>query len=101
MMYRLVFDKEAEAEFADAFEWHELRREGLGAEFEAAIYEALERLASTPEHYSFTDKGFRQMAVKRFRYVIAFRISETQQTIYVSSVFHTSRDPQGKFREPE
>ena len=100
-MYLLEFDKEADLEFSDAFIWYERKREGLGVEFETAIIEALAKIAANPEHYGNRGNGFRQFVVRKFQFVIAFRVHEAGQTIFVSAIFHTSRNPAKKFRDPE
>ena len=87
----LVFRRIAEREFDDAVGWYEGEREGLGREFRAAIEEYLQRIADDPEMFPEVRGEVRRAVVRRFPFVIHFRIE--QQRIVILSVFHTSRDP--------
>ena len=100
-MYPLKFHREAEVEYLEALVYLEAETPGLGERFEQAIQEGLIKLASNPQHYSFTKQNFRQLVLKNFSYVITFQFNEPEQYVYVGAVFHTSRDPKQKFREPE
>ena len=99
-MYPLKFHREAEAEYLEALVYLEAKAPGLGERFEEAVQEGLEKLASNPQLYSFTERNFRQLILKKFSYVITFQFNEPEQYVYVGAIFHTSREPRLKFREP-
>ena len=99
-MYPLKFHREAEEEYLEALAYLDAESPGLGERFEEAIQEGLEKIASNPQHYSITEQDFRQLVLKRFRYVILFQFNEAEQYVYVGAVFHTSRDQKQKFRKP-
>ena len=86
----LVFRRIAELEFDEAVGWYEGEREGLGQEFRAAIEEHLQRIADNPEMFPEVRREVRRVVVRRFPFVIHFRIE--QKRIVILSVFHTSRD---------
>ena len=88
----LVFRRIAEREFDDPVGWYEGEREGLGREFRAAIEEYLQRIADDPEMFPEVRGEVRRAVVRRFPFVIHFRIE--QKRIVILSVFHTSRDPE-------
>jgi plasmid stabilization system protein ParE len=87
----LVLRRVAEREFDDAVAWYEGEREGLGREFRAAIEECFQRIADNPEGFPEVRGEVRRAVVRRFPFVIHFRIE--QKRVVILSVFHTSRDP--------
>jgi len=99
MIYRVHIHPEAAAEFYGAIVWDESQQAGLGSRFENEVVSSLRLIADRPETGGFTLDEFRQFAVDGFPFVIVYKIAVATADIYVSSVFHTRRNPQGKFRE--
>jgi plasmid stabilization system protein ParE len=93
MSYALVVRPEAEQDLADARDWYDGQREGLGIEFLNAVDEAFDRIRETPELYAAEYRGVRRVALNRFPYVVYHRISG--QTVEVIAVQHGSRHPRG------
>lgn len=91
MSRAIRFHAAARVEFAEAAEWYEAKKPGLGAEFVAEIDRCLERAAERPDGFPVVHHGLRRAAVRRFPYCVYFR-DDTRQ-IRVFAVFHTSRDP--------
>lgn len=82
---------DAEHELAEAQDWYDQQRKGLGAEFRVCIEEAVERIQRDPESYAVIHKGARQILVKRFPYSIIYRAEAQELVIY--TVLHGSRHP--------
>lgn len=91
-MFSLAFSTDAEADFRDSFNWYEKQREGLGAQFEDAVFSCLQKISEHPEHYGGTEGGLRKMLVPKFPFIIAFEADSEAAKIYVVSIAHTSRD---------
>jgi toxin ParE1/3/4 len=92
MSLPVVLSPLAQRDFDRAYTWYEDQREGLGAEFEAAIREAMERLSRLADSHSPIYKRVRRTLVQRFdRYALLYTIEP--DCIGVISVFHTSRNP--------
>ena len=51
MNRRVSFRPQAEAEALDTRDWYESRRQGLGAEFRAALNETIDRIVTNPLMY--------------------------------------------------
>ena len=87
----IIVEPEAEADIAEAFDWYENQRAGLGADFvlcvEAAMTAARDRPTSFPYAHSMT----RRAIVRRFPYIVLFR--DTSAATSILGVFHSSRDP--------
>ena len=91
MIVRVIFKPEAEADLADAYDWYEQRDAGLGAEFIRCVESCVHGIQRHPEMYPVVHKNVRQGITRRFPYSIFYFIEN--DTVYIVSVFHSSRDP--------
>lgn len=87
----LIIRPEAEHDLADAREWYRSQLPGLDDEFLVEIDELFDRIRKTPRLYAEDYKSVRRVAVRRFPYVIYYRI--TGESVEVLAVLHGSRDP--------
>jgi len=88
---RILFRPEAEDELIDAIDWYEVRSPGLGSELLRCFDACLERVIRQPESYPVLHRETRMALVRRFPYLILYRI--TDEGISVIGVFHAKRDP--------
>ncbi|HVU55599.1 MAG TPA: type II toxin-antitoxin system RelE/ParE family toxin [Puia sp.] len=96
MAHNLVLKPEVESDIEHAFNWYEDQKEGLGEEFLSELTIYYKKLENTPTAFGKIKKNYRQVALKRFPYVIVFEIIKTEVVIY--AVFHTSRNPKNKLK---
>ncbi len=82
---------EAEAEIAEAHDWYEERRKGLGAEFLAEVKKALTAIEESPDRYPIIRNSVRRRLLGRFPYSILY-LSEPDETVVIAC-FHGKRDP--------
>ncbi len=87
----MIIRPEAEADLADAQDWYERQRQGLGAEFLLCVEEVLARIDRTPEMYGEVYRGVRRALTRRFPYAVYYRVEE--DVVVVLGVFHTHQDP--------
>jgi toxin ParE1/3/4 len=94
---RVELHPEARAELRSAALWYDERRPGLGDDFIAEVFAALERIGETAESYP-TWPGTRAAAplirkatLQRFPYLIAFESHEHNTLIL--AVVHSKRRP--------
>ncbi len=99
MSYKLIFNSIAENELISAVEWYEEQEFGLGERFERETEKQLQKIVTNPVAYHFSKGKFREASIDRFPFTIVYVINERKKTIYISSVFHTSRNPKGKYRK--
>lgn len=83
----------AQQDLIDARAWFDGRRAGLGEEFAVEVLDGLEQIGSMPELYGEVASGIRGAGVKRFGYVIYYRV--LSDLVEVLAIVHGSRDPQG------
>ena len=91
MRLRVVLRRQAQAEFDKAIDWYEEQSSGLGVEFANRVQDAFDRIASMPEIHPPVYRDVRQALVRRFPYVIFYRVRG--ERIVVLAVFHSKRDP--------
>jgi len=91
MTRTVAFRLAALREFEDAAVWYEGRRSGLGESFIAAIDDAMELAAKTPNRFPAMHRNVRCVRVRRFPFSVFF-VPEPDR-IVVLSIFHASRDP--------
>lgn len=89
----LIVNPEAETDLADAYAWYEGRRAGLGDVLLARVEEVFEVIERTPELFGKAFQDLRMARIRRFPYVVVYRIDDDQVTVI--AIYHTSRDPRG------
>ncbi|HBN75111.1 MAG TPA: hypothetical protein DD473_04695 [Planctomycetaceae bacterium] len=90
MEYSRVFHREFERDISSTMEWYESHQYGLSAKFLANVRAAVELICQDPTRFTVTRQELRYLSVKKFPYIIIYRVSDS--TIYFLGVFHTSRD---------
>ena len=91
MAYILSIRKEAEADIAEAYQYYESCRKGLGADFISCIDEAISRVQNNPKQFRKVLDKVRRALVKRFLYGIYYTIYKNE--IIVLAVVHARRNP--------
>jgi plasmid stabilization system protein ParE len=87
----MIIRPEAEADVANARDWYERQRAGLGAAFLLCVEEVLERISRTPEMYRVVYHDIRRALTRRFSYAVYYRI--VGNDVVVLGTLHTHRDP--------
>ncbi len=96
MKYYFQLTPKAKNEFINAYDYYEEKVKGLGEKFRKEVYHFISLIIINPFHYPLKTKKQREVVLKKFPYLILFRIEESTKTIYVSSIFHTKRNPTRK-----
>jgi hypothetical protein len=96
MEYYFQLTPKAKEEFVDAYNYYEEKINGLGDKFRKEVYHFISLIISNPFHYPLKSKKQREVVLKKFPFLILFRIEENTKIIYVSSIFHTNRNPKLK-----
>ena len=96
-MYQLVIKPKAIEMAMEAYDWYNEQQYGLGDIFLKELENGFEKLESWPTAYSKIKRNFRQLILHTFPYVVVFEI--INQDVIIYSIFHTSRNPNKKFRK--
>ena len=81
----------AELDLERAEDWYDGQRPGLGREFRDAVDAVIARIAANPLAYPDRYRGARRALLRRFPYVLWYRVSET--IVIVLACVHGRRDP--------
>jgi plasmid stabilization system protein ParE len=91
MLAELIITREARQDMAEAYDWYELNRTGLGEEFLYCVEACFEKIRRTPLLYTTLFKEYRRALPRRFPYAVFYEYSGNQVTVY--AVFHTASSP--------
>jgi len=86
----MIIRPEAEADLANARDWYEGQRVGLGAEFLLCVEEVLERIGRTPEMYAVVYHSARRSFTRRFPHAVYYCIEGDDVVV---GILHMHRDP--------
>ena len=89
--YHLVTQPRAARDVEGIVDWYEDERPGLGREFLEELRATFARVLTGPYGYQVLRAGIRRALLKRFPYAVFFTVEG--DTIVVTRVLHTSRDP--------
>jgi plasmid stabilization system protein ParE len=87
----LILRPEAEQDLAEARDWYDGQREGLGGEFLERVEDTFEQIRERPELFALVYRRVRRCKVQRFPFVVYYRAGENR--IDVLGVIHGSRHP--------
>jgi len=95
-MRRVHIHEAASREAIEAAAWYELKRPGLGAEFQRAIETALDLLSedvvpSTPVHSAAKVRGVKRLILKRFPFDVV--VVDRPTEVFVIAFAHHARRP--------
>ena len=98
-MYEIVVHESADEELSAAAVFYESRETNLGKEFLEELSQVFYRIAEHPFSYSIHFDEYRRCLMRRFPYVVVFRIEG--QRILVFAIAHLRRSPgYWRVREP-
>ena len=90
MKYSLVLREEIEFDLADGIDWYEHQSTALGQQFRHAFDEAIAVIEDRPLSIAETSNGLRPYQMKRFPYLIHFRVRRSE--ILIVAVMRATRD---------
>lgn len=98
MSYEIVLHPVAEKEYHEAYLWYEEQVKGLGDRFEKAVESRLNQIITKPHMYPKKRGVFREIKIETFPYVIVYKIYARKRMVFISAVYHASRNPRRKYR---
>jgi len=98
MDFIVEFDPKAELEYFDSWIWYESELPGLGDRFGRSVIRQIEIISTAPLAFPSKKVGTREAKVEDFPFLIVYKVFPFRNLIYVTSIFHTSRDPRNKYR---
>jgi mRNA-degrading endonuclease RelE of RelBE toxin-antitoxin system len=98
MAYKVLFHPLASKEFSDAYSWYEARLSGLGNRFENLLYERIRSISESPLTFPKKLKAYHEAKIDSFPYLIVYKVYPKKKIVFVTAVYHTSRNPRKKYR---
>lgn len=89
-MPELEFHPAAVKEARKAYRWYACRSAWAGNRFQAALEAAFEQIADAPDRWPIYLHGTRYRLVRRFPYVVVYRLADRLQ---IMAVAHGKRKP--------
>ena len=93
-MYKSVILPLAKEDIREAAKWYNKRQNGLGKRFTAEVREKVHFIRQNPKGTNVRDDEVRTAVLNVFPFMVHFTIDEKNETIIISAVLHTSRDPE-------
>jgi toxin ParE1/3/4 len=90
--YRVVFTPSAKEDLREARDWYDKDGLGLGDVVLDEVLRATNRIGGNPEQFAKVYGDVRQLALKRFLYVISFRV--TNEHVEILAILHGYRNPE-------
>ena len=90
-MMPVIIQSEALDDIDEAFRWYDARRPGSGNEFIAELRRVIARIEGYPESFSVVHRQTRRAVLRRFPYVVYFRIIDGRAIVV--ACMHGRRDP--------
>jgi hypothetical protein len=99
MSFVVKFYRKAYREYFEAYEWYEEKQSGLGDRFENSVKKLVDAVDKHP--LLFPNKKFetREGKVEDFPYLVVYKVFPDKNLIYITAIFHTSRNPRKKYRK--
>lgn len=90
---KITFLTPAERELAEAVDYYEAQRLGLGSEFVDEVWATLERIQHHPEAWQSISQNARRCRTSRFPYGVIYQIREGGSEILIIAISHLHRSP--------
>jgi plasmid stabilization system protein ParE len=91
MIRRLVVRPRAWRELAEAIDWYNGQRPGLGDAFLDSFKAAAAAIADNPLQYQMFGKAARRVGLDGFPHGLIYEVSDTE--VVILACFHPSRNP--------
>jgi toxin ParE1/3/4 len=90
MAFSIVIERRAIADVQQAIDYYDKQQIGLGRKFSTAFDLHIQSIAQNP-FYQVRYKDYRALPMKKFPFLILFYISEADNSVFITAVFHASQ----------
>ena len=99
MNYAYTLSRYAQEDYKASLKWYAERSEQAAENFVVAIDEALKLICENPERWNNKHENFYEFRLKNYPFLIIYTIEQPGYKILVSAIYHTNRNPRGKYRK--
>ncbi len=94
MAFKLIYAAEVYNDVQQNIDWYNEKQANIGTRFFKAVKEQIPRIKKNPYGFAVRYEDVRCAKVKGFPYMIHFKVFPDINTIKVTAVFSTHRDPE-------
>jgi plasmid stabilization system protein ParE len=91
--FKIVIYLKAQKELEESYKWYEKQKSSLGLKFINQVDADLKSIANNPKFYSAKNRNYREFLMKIYPYLIVYKIKENTKEVFITSIFHTKRNP--------
>jgi plasmid stabilization system protein ParE len=99
MSYSAVLSERALRELLESWKWYEDRQDGLGDRFTQLVFAKIEEIQHDPGKGIVRQRNWYEARIKIFPFLLIYKIDKRKKQVFISSIFHTSRNPKIKYRK--
>ena len=92
MSYTIAFVKKALTDYDEACTWYREKSQETEINFIKALDQRLQEIANNPNAYGVRFKNVRAAALKKFPYLVFYKVNHVTQYVHVVAVWHDARD---------
>jgi hypothetical protein len=93
MKFSISIVPKAEEDILESLDWYNQEKPNLGFEFFDQLTEALGIIKQDPKLFAVRFKTVRAAPLKKFPFLIYFKILESENLVIILGALHTSRNP--------
>ena len=93
MKFSVEYNPEFFNDLVDAVDWYNDRKIGLGERFFNEVKKQTADLSTSALLFAVRYDDIRCVSIKKFPYMVHYRVNERTSTVKVEALFHTRRDP--------
>ncbi len=94
MNYKVILSPVAKADIRQAVKYYTLKvSETVAENFLSELENAIKVIAINP-FFQVYYKENRGLPMRKFPYIIIFKVDKPEQTVFVKAIFHTSQNPE-------
>ncbi len=91
--YKIKIDEDAVKDIGEISDWYNKRSPNLGSKFKKSLKIQINTLKLNVYSSSLRYNKVRCLVMKKFPFLIHYKIDEINNTVVVFAVIHTSRNP--------
>jgi plasmid stabilization system protein ParE len=100
-MYKLLILPLAKQDIQEAASWYNEQQPDLGKRFIKFIRSKVKRISENPQLYPVRYLSVRTAVVDVFPFMLHFVVNESDRTILITAVLHTSQSPEKWFERQQ
>jgi hypothetical protein len=92
MSFKIIYHPEVLSDIRNAVDWYNGQQNGLGDRFHSTIKEHLDFLKNSASGFAIRYDEVHCMPIRKFPYMVHYRIDITHKIIKVEAILNTNRD---------